>query len=111
MNPLFETYKLAMKKEGVLGALKTMGKFLGTLPFWIGGAAAAESVLGPKPKVKKVYVPRIQYEKMTGRRPQRVGHINVDQHIKPGMSKDEAVKSLSDALIAKVKEMHPERFR
>jgi hypothetical protein len=68
MDPLAKTYRQAFEKQAFLGkaqaGLKAVGKGLGALPFWLGGSMIAEKVIGKKPSVRRVYVPRAKFEAM-----------------------------------------------
>jgi hypothetical protein len=68
MNKLAETYVLAMAKQAVLkkvrAAAKGVGRFALQLPIWMAGSTAVQGVMGKKPEVQRVTVPREKYQMM-----------------------------------------------
>jgi len=65
MGTLGTTYRQAFEKQAFIGGLaKGVGKFMGSIPFWIAGSLAAEKLIGKKPKIMRRYVPRRQYQEL-----------------------------------------------
>jgi len=62
MDPLLKAYVQAFEKQaGFLGAA---GKFIGQIPFFIGGSVVAQKLFGKKPKIERHYVPRGDYDQL-----------------------------------------------
>lgn len=67
MDPMLQTYVLALGKQGLskkAGWLGATGKFLAQLPLWIGGSMIGEKVLRKKPRIRRQYVPRGEFAKL-----------------------------------------------
>jgi hypothetical protein len=70
MNPMAVTWIRAMEKRGFLGAAlskakgvaKGVGTFALQMPIWLTGSAGLQKMFGKEPEVKRVTVPRPQYE-------------------------------------------------
>ena len=72
MTEIGKTYVLAFVKQAGLGTilskggkfLRGAGRMVGAMPFWIGGATLTSALIGKKPQVEKMYIPRQQYRQL-----------------------------------------------